>query len=122
MPLTVAVQTDHIATFKIKGDTNFALMLEAQRRGHRLLHYPPDRLAMRGGKVTARDREICETIGPELKRRGGASDRHRRDRRLHDGDQCHVTHGHPRGAAVWGRGYRGDVLGQGGGEDQLRMT
>jgi glutathione synthase len=54
MPLTVAVQTDHIRTFKIAGDTTFALMLEANRRGHKLLHYTPDRLAMRGGKVTAR--------------------------------------------------------------------
>ena len=54
MSLTVAVQTDHIATFRIKGDTTFALMLEADRRGHRLMHYTPDRLALRGGKVTAR--------------------------------------------------------------------
>ncbi len=53
MPLTVAVQTDHIRTFKIAGDTTFALMLEAGRRGHRLLHYTPDRLALRAGKVTA---------------------------------------------------------------------
>jgi glutathione synthase len=54
MALTVAVQMDHIATINIRGDTTFALMLEAERRGHTLLHYTPDRLALRGGRVTAR--------------------------------------------------------------------
>ncbi|ODN68667.1 glutathione synthase [Methylobrevis pamukkalensis] len=53
MSLTVAVQMDHIAAIKIAGDSTFALMLEAQRRGHRLLHYTPDRLAQRGAKVFA---------------------------------------------------------------------
>lgn len=53
MTLTVAVQMDHIRTIKIAGDTGFGLMLEAQRRGHRLLHYTPDRLSMRDGAVTA---------------------------------------------------------------------
>jgi glutathione synthase len=53
MTLTVAVQMDHIRTIKIAGDTGFGLMLEAQRRGHRLLHYTPDRLSMRDGIVTA---------------------------------------------------------------------
>ena len=50
-PLTVAVQMDHIATLHIAGDTTFTLMLEAKRRGHRLYHYTPDRLAMRGGTL-----------------------------------------------------------------------
>jgi glutathione synthase len=58
MTLTVAVQMDHLESLHIVGDTTFALMLEAQRRGHRLLHYTPDRLAMRGGKVTARAEPI----------------------------------------------------------------
>jgi glutathione synthase len=53
MTLTVAVQMDHIRTIKIAGDTGFALLLEAQRRGHRVLHYTPDRLSMRDGIVTA---------------------------------------------------------------------
>ena len=53
MPLTVAVQMDHIATINIAGDSTFALMLEAEHRGHRLFHYTPDRLAMRGGQVSA---------------------------------------------------------------------
>jgi glutathione synthase len=53
MTLTVAVQMDHIAGLTIAGDTTFALMLEAQRRGHKLLHYTPERLSMRDGRVFA---------------------------------------------------------------------
>ena len=53
MPLDIAVQMDHIATISIAGDTTFALCLEAQRRGHRLFHYTPDRLSMQGGGVFA---------------------------------------------------------------------
>ena len=53
MALTVAVQMDHISTINIAGDSTFALLLEAQARGHRLFHYTPDRLAMRQGDVTA---------------------------------------------------------------------
>ena len=54
MTLNVAVQTDHIKTFNIAGDSTFALMLEAERRGHTLYHYTPDRLAMRDSRVEAR--------------------------------------------------------------------
>ncbi len=53
MPLTVAVQMDPIARTKIAGDSTFALLLEAQARGHRLLHYTPDRLRLQGGRVEA---------------------------------------------------------------------
>nr|USU34089.1 glutathione synthase [Methylobacterium sp. OTU13CASTA1] len=54
MALTVAVQMDSIRAIRIAGDTTFALLLEAQARGHRLLHYTPDRLSLQGGRVTAR--------------------------------------------------------------------
>jgi glutathione synthase len=54
MTLRVAVQMDHISTVSIAGDTTFALSLEAQRRGHELWHYTPDRLSMLGGAVFAR--------------------------------------------------------------------
>jgi len=54
MTLKVAVQMDHISTVSIAGDTSFALSLEAQRRGHELWHYTPDRLSMLGGAVFAR--------------------------------------------------------------------
>ena len=37
--LKVAVQMDPIETINIDADSTFALMLEAQRRGHRLWHY-----------------------------------------------------------------------------------
>jgi glutathione synthase len=53
MPLAVAVQMDHIASIRIAGDSTFALLLEAQRRGHRLFHYTPDRLALRAAAVSA---------------------------------------------------------------------
>ncbi|MDP3898569.1 MAG: glutathione synthase [Mesorhizobium sp.] len=53
MTLEVAVQMDHIRTVSIAGDTSFALSLEAQRRGHKLWHYTPDRLSLGDGKVTA---------------------------------------------------------------------
>ncbi|MTI18531.1 glutathione synthase [Rhodobacteraceae bacterium RKSG542] len=51
MSLRVAVQMDHISTINIAGDSAFALMLEAQARGHELFHYTPDRLALWGDKV-----------------------------------------------------------------------
>ena len=54
MALKVAVQMDHISTVNIAGDTTFALSLEAQKRGHELYHYTPDRLSMRDGIVSAR--------------------------------------------------------------------
>jgi glutathione synthase len=53
MPLTVAVQMDPIQRIRIAGDSTFALLLEAQARGHTLVHYTPDRLSMREGRVTA---------------------------------------------------------------------
>ena len=51
--LKVAVQMDHISSINIAGDSAFAMMLEAQARGHELFHYTPDRLAMNGDTVTA---------------------------------------------------------------------
>jgi glutathione synthase len=58
MPLRIAVQMDHISTVSIAGDTTFALSLEAQRRGHSLYHYTPDRLSLLDGKVFARIEEM----------------------------------------------------------------
>jgi glutathione synthase len=53
MTLNVAVQMDPIERINIRGDSTFALLLEAQRRGHTLAYYTPDRLAMRDGDVHA---------------------------------------------------------------------
>ena len=53
MALNVAVQMDPIERINIRGDSTFALLLEAQARGHRLSYYTPDRLAQRGADVFA---------------------------------------------------------------------
>ena len=51
MILNVAVQMDPVERIKIAGDSTFALLLEAQERGHRLLYYTPDRLSLNGDRV-----------------------------------------------------------------------
>jgi len=48
---TIAVQMDPIGGINIKGDSTFALLLEAARRGHTLFHTTPERLSFRAGKV-----------------------------------------------------------------------
>ena len=53
MALTVAVQMDPIDRINIAGDSTFALLLEAQKRGHKLLYYTPETLSQRGGDVVA---------------------------------------------------------------------
>jgi glutathione synthase len=53
MKLNVAVQMDPIERINIKGDSTFALLLEAEKRGHTLSYYTPDRLAMLDGAVFA---------------------------------------------------------------------
>src|SRR5882757_8763526 len=52
--LNVAVQMDPIERINIRGDSTFAMLLEAQARGHRLNYYTPDKLAQAGGRVFAR--------------------------------------------------------------------
>lgn len=51
--LKVAVQMDPIDKINIAGDSTFAMMLEAQARGHSLFYYTPDTMAMRDGVVSA---------------------------------------------------------------------
>ena len=58
MGLKVGVQMDHVSTLHIRGDTTFALCLEAQARGHELFHYTPDRLCQRGNDVFAKTEEM----------------------------------------------------------------
>jgi glutathione synthase len=53
MSLTVAVQMDPIERIRVAGDSTFALLLEAQARGHELLYYTPDKLTLDGSKVVA---------------------------------------------------------------------
>jgi len=54
MPLDVVVVMDPIGAIKIAKDTTFALLLEAQRRGHRLLYVQPGGLSLRDGVAMAR--------------------------------------------------------------------
>ncbi len=49
-PLNVAVQMDPIETVNIDGDSTFALMLEAQKRGHRLWHYEVRHMSLHEGR------------------------------------------------------------------------
>src|SRR5436309_13260851 len=53
MRLNVAVQMDPIERINIAGDSTFALLLEAQKRGHALSYYTPDRLSQLGRDVFA---------------------------------------------------------------------
>ena len=53
MKLKIAVQMDPIARINIGGDSTFALLLEAQRRGHGISYYTPDRLSLRGEELVA---------------------------------------------------------------------
>jgi len=53
MKLNVAVQMDPIARINIRGDSTFALLLEAQKRGHTISYYTPDKLSLRGTDVVA---------------------------------------------------------------------
>ena len=53
MSLKIAVQMDPIQRINIKGDSTFALLLEAQKRGHQLAYYTPDRLALLNGHLFA---------------------------------------------------------------------
>src|SRR6202167_5401044 len=53
MKLNVAVQMDPIDRINIRGDSTFALLLEAQKRGHGLSYYTPDQLSLRGEELVA---------------------------------------------------------------------
>src|SRR6266581_7378345 len=53
MKLNVAVQMDPITRININGDSTFALLLEAQKRGHGISYYTPDKLSLRGDELVA---------------------------------------------------------------------
>jgi glutathione synthase len=65
MSLRVAIQMDPLERINVAGDSTFAIMIEAQRRGHRLFHYLAPDLAYRDGRVTARARaaEVRKAAG-----------------------------------------------------------
>jgi len=74
MSLKVAVQMDPIGSINIKGDSTFALMLEAQARGHSLFYYQTRTLALDGGlsasgqDVTVRDEAVNHAALSEMRR------------------------------------------------------
>jgi glutathione synthase len=59
MTLAIAIQMDPIERIDIAGDSTFALALEAQKRGHRLVYYGPRDLSLRDMKVLARVRPLA---------------------------------------------------------------
>ena len=54
MPLDIVVVMDPIGSIKIAKDSTFAMLLEAQRRGHRLWYVQPGGLSLAGGAAQAR--------------------------------------------------------------------
>ncbi len=56
--LKIACQMDPVERIDIRGDSTFALLLEAQRRGHELFYYTPDSLALFADQLLARGASI----------------------------------------------------------------
>jgi glutathione synthase len=65
MALKIACQMDPIDRIDIRGDSTFALLLEAQRRGHELFYYTPPQLALDGDRLIARGQTLTvkDTVG-----------------------------------------------------------
>jgi len=53
MALRVACQMDPIERIDIRGDSTFAILLEAERRGHEIFYYTPANLALDGSDLVA---------------------------------------------------------------------
>ncbi|MEQ1672066.1 MAG: glutathione synthase [Hyphomicrobium sp.] len=53
-PLRIACQMDPIHAIDIRGDSTFAILIEAQKRGHDIFYYTPQNLALHGDKLLAR--------------------------------------------------------------------
>ena len=86
MSLQVAIQMDPIAGIDIRGDTTFALGLEAQRRGHEIFIYHPADLSMDMEKgrlpkdsvlATGQRTELIDQIGNHFKE--GEKEQRRRE-------------------------------------------
>jgi glutathione synthase len=57
-PLRIACQMDPIDKIDIRGDSTFAMLLEASRRGHSLFVYTPDSLTLDQGAVVATGSDV----------------------------------------------------------------
>jgi glutathione synthase len=62
--LKVAVQMDPLHSIDITGDSSFALMLEAQARGHRLWHYEVPHMWLDGARLLARIKPVTVQNAP----------------------------------------------------------
>ena len=82
MALKIAVQMDPIQTINIKGDSTFAMMLEAQGRGHALFYYQTRTLALGGGKLFATGHDV--TVRDEIGHHVTLGEERRVDLGLHD--------------------------------------
>ena len=69
MGLKIACQMDPIAAIDIRGDSTFAMLLEAQKRGHELFYYTPNHLTLDGDKLIARGSTLTveDRIGEHYK-------------------------------------------------------
>jgi glutathione synthase len=82
MPLDVVVVMDPIGSIKVAKDSTFAMLLEGQRRGHRLHYVLPAGLSLRGGAAFATmaplvvrdDPKDWFELGPASHRALGAGD------------------------------------------------
>ena len=65
MRLNIAVQMDPIERINIRGDSTFAMLLEAQARAYPISYYTPDRLSLRDSKVlaTVQPLAVRDTVG-----------------------------------------------------------
>jgi glutathione synthase len=62
MTLRVAVQMDPMDSINIAGDSSFALMMSAQRRGYTLYHYRAEALTWNAGRLSAQANPV--TVQP----------------------------------------------------------
>ena len=69
MAYQIGVQMDPVEKIDITGDSTFALMLEAQKRDHKLFYYKPDQLFMQGELLSATgcDLDVEDKVGAHFK-------------------------------------------------------
>ncbi len=63
--LKIACQMDPIDRIDIRGDSTFAILLEARHRGHEIFYYTPPNLSLHGNRMLARGStlEVFDRIG-----------------------------------------------------------
>ena len=63
--LKIACQMDPIDRIDIRGDSTFAILLEARHRGHEIFYYTPQNLSLHGNRLLARGStlDVFDRIG-----------------------------------------------------------